>query len=261
MQVLRHPRVVALEKGSITIHVAIDVDGVLADLDGEFRRLLKWKFPEIELPTDAPHAKTWGWTWITSVTLDMEKKVWNSISETPNFWRRLLPYSGLNEQLERLKTISDRHVFSYLTNRRPIGENSNVRYQTQTWLGAYGAPFSENVFLAPRGYKGQLAWSLGCHALIDDHGPNVMDALNYNLATTLLRRPYNEAYVELVRSRGGTVVDDLTEFVDLIMTMTVRQEEWLAGRPVTDVETPIDPNDVQIAQAVQVAQVPLEASS
>ena len=65
------------------------------------------------------------------------KRVWQVITDTPNWWLGLAPYEPA--QIARLYQLARRYRWevSFLTSRIPTAGDS-VQFQSQAWLEAYG---------------------------------------------------------------------------------------------------------------------------
>ena len=212
------------------MHITFDIDGVLADFGSAFVDILN-KRHGLTVSKEAP--RTWHWSdSIDGVTRAMEEDVFGAIRDDPeyaDFWFTLAPLVTTDE-VSRINKLSRRHVVTYLTNRTPWGQQADVRSTTEAWLRAQGLRCSENVYLARGGEKGRMGRMLGTQIAIEDSGENVVDYLDQGVAVTMLRRPYNESFVELVRNRGADIKNTLSEFLDLCWTLDARQEELLEAR-------------------------------
>ena len=206
------------------MHIAFDVDGVLANFSKGFCAVLKDLF---NIDIDPTECRSWHWwEWVDGLTEDMENQAWRSIFDDHkyrHFWTELEPLCT-DADVKRINALSKEHVVTFITSRTEKAQHQNVCIVTQAWLHHEGFRAYPNVFISSE--KGKRAKELGVHVMIDDNGPNAIDLLDAGIATALLRRPYNESFVELVRAKGGVIVNSLDEFIDLCMKTQVHVEDY-----------------------------------
>lgn len=212
------------------MHIVFDVDGVLADFHIAYEKVLLSLYPDLPLVPGGVK-KAWHWSeWVDGLTKEMEDKAWVAIFEDPkyrDFWKDLPPLATPDDIL-RINRLSRTNIVSFLTNRSAEGQHAKVAGATQIWLDIHSFRTHANVFLAAAGKKGERARLLGGHLAIEDNGGNCIDFLESGIGVCMLRRAYNEGFVELVRARGGYIVDTLTEFLDLCFRFDAQQEDALA---------------------------------
>jgi hypothetical protein len=215
------------------LHIICDVDGVLADFSKGFCGVLKDLYG---LELDPRACKSWYWSdWADGLTKEMEDEAWKAIFEDPKykaFWIDLSPLCSGQETL-RINDLSRRNVVSFLTNRAAKGQHKNVAEDTRWWLEGQSLRTAANTFLADHGDKGKQARKLGAHLAIEDNGPNALDYLDNGIGVALLRRAYNESFVELVKARGGFIVDTLAEFLDMCFKFDAQQDQEPVYEPAT----------------------------
>lgn len=211
------------------MNVTFDVDGVLADFSAGFCGVLKDLYG-IEL--DPTACKSWHWSdWADGLTKEMEDQAWDAIFSDPryrDFWADLGSFMS-TEDVRRINKLSENHIVSYVTNRSASGQHKDVRKVTAQWLRHQGIR-QPLVFLARSGEKGRRSAALGTQIAIEDNGDNCVDYLDNGIGVAVLRRPYNEGYIEQIRVRGGYVVDMLPQFLDLLEGIEVVQREWVRGQ-------------------------------
>lgn len=210
------------------MNIVFDVDGVLADFSRGFCGVLKDMYG---LDLDPRACKSWHWwEWVDGLTKEMEDTAWGAIFDDPKyatFWRDLQPLVTPRE-VERINDLSQRNLVSFVTNRSAVGQHANVVNVTRGWLAHEGFRSGANTYLAGSGQKGRRSKLLGAHIAIEDNGDNCIDFLDAGVAVAILRRPYNEGFVELVKARGGYAVDTLEEFLDILARFDVQQDDMLA---------------------------------
>lgn len=202
------------------MHVAFDVDGVLANFSHGFSQVLHDLFGTPVVAGDFD-VKSWNWAdWMDGLTHEQERAAWEEVNRRPSFWLDLDPFVDA-QVVNRINRLGNDHQVSFLTNRR-----MTERPDTRLWLHTAGFRKYENVYTVMKQHgKGRSAHWLGANVAIDDNGPNVLDYLDNNVFACLLRRPYNEGFAELVKARQGRIVDTVEEFVDLLHVLAVRQDE------------------------------------
>jgi hypothetical protein len=209
------------------MNITFDVDGVLANFSKGFCGVLKDLY-DIDLDPDG--CKSWHWAdWADGLTHEMETAAWEILMSDPkyaSFWTDLDPLCTPAE-VGRINTLSKQNIVSFVTNRSPREQHKFVALATKIWLCNQGFMTSENTFLATHGDKGVWGRRLGTHLAIEDNGDNCVSYLDHGIGVVMLRRAYNEAYVELLRARGGYIVDTLDEFLDLCFRLDAGQDDAL----------------------------------
>ena len=229
------------------MHITFDIDGVLANFAKGFAGVLEDLY---DIKTDPNACKAWHWfEWVDDLTEQQEKNAWDAIFVDPryhDFWRDLEPLCT-DMDVKRINRLADDHVITFVTNRAASGQHDTALHQAREWLFRQGFRPSHNVFLAKA--KAERAKQLGTQVAIEDNGNNAIEYLDYGIHAVLLRRPYNEAFVELVKSKGGSVVDTLGEFINMCFQVDARQETYeepLAARALWHSPTFREPADVVV---------------
>ena len=146
----------------MSVRVAFDIDGVLADMEGALRRLAGVSARPALESTQADHATDEAPRELTAAE---RRHVWRSVRRTHNFWDTL-------DELEpgalvRLRALSrDRrwHVL-FLTQRTKTAGDA-PQLQTQRWLERHG--FEYPSVLVVSGMRGKLASALALDFVVDD---------------------------------------------------------------------------------------------
>jgi hypothetical protein len=134
------------------LRIAIDVDGVLADMEGALRRLA----------VDSDGNEAAG---SQKRTPAEQRRVWHRLRQIQDFWETL-------DELEpgtvsRLRHISrDRRWHVVFLTQRPKTAGDSVQLQTQRWLEVHG--FACPSVLVVPGNRGKLASALHLSFVVDD---------------------------------------------------------------------------------------------
>jgi len=205
------------------MHVTFDIDGVLADFSKGHCGVLKDLYG---LDIDPRACKAWHWAdWVDGLTKEMEDKAWDAIFSDPKyatFWRDLDPLCT-EQDIKRINDLAHRNIVSFVTTRAASGQHENVVVDTQGWLRDRRLHPWPNTYLTGSGGKGARAQLLGTHIAIDDNGDNCVDLLDHGVGAVLLKRAYNESFVDLIKTRGGYIVDSLEEFLVMCVQFDERQ--------------------------------------
>jgi phosphoglycolate phosphatase-like HAD superfamily hydrolase len=159
--------------------VAVDMDGVLADLDGALRNRRH--------ETRDSHG-------VARRVVDAVKEVlttagaehvalWEEIRQVDSFWESLEETEP--ECVARLAKVAREHQWEviFLT-RRPEVTGDTSQRQTQRWLQARGFELP-SVFVV-QGSRGQIAAALDLHAVVDDDLENCLDVAALSNARPIL---------------------------------------------------------------------------
>lgn len=183
--------------------IAVDCDGVLADFNEAFVKLVievtgKDLFPK--WPFDIP---TWEYPTYYGYTKEEQSKVWQVIKEDRSFWFTLLPYPHTTKFLLQLRGTG-RDVY-FITHRMGI----KAKQQTEDWLETYGY-LSPTVLLSSK--KACACTAIDAGFYIDDKQENCLD-VQANASDTqgfMLARPWNQTADRIPR------VDSIMEFLEVI---------------------------------------------
>lgn len=207
--------------------VAFDVDGVLADFGGAFNKVINLLYGKYTIPVDY---KPKDWHWSDVLTPEMEKRGFQEIAKTENFWSSLKPFEeGINAVRETI--INPEIDVCFLTARAPSA-GSTVTKQTRGWLYNQSYLFSTKASVIAVGkptLKRQVLEGIGIEAMIDDHGPTVegFDQMP-GFQGYLLDRPWNQD--AKVKNRVATV-REFCERIGCLQKQTSRkQEKSLPGK-------------------------------
>ncbi len=175
----------------MSLRIAFDLDGTLADLDSalaEITRRLFGSEPEAVAPVEAPAAAPEGGARpagaeagaedrvtpprVRSLTPRQQAMVWGVARRTPNFWETLGEAEpGVAARLAALARAQRWEVI-FLT-QRPSSDGDTTQRQSQRWLQAQGFDLP-SVFVVA-GSRGRVATALDLDVVVDDRAENCLD--------------------------------------------------------------------------------------
>jgi hypothetical protein len=222
------------------LRIAFDLDGVLADMEGELVRQAEVLFGEAMTrrlqeraaaaeeateaapPAPAPEAgKPSGDTFENAPTLlslqmttRQQRKLWSHIERIENFWESLQELEpGSIAKLAKLATERRWEVI-FLT-KRPESAGATAQLQTQRWLVSKGFKLP-SVFVV-QGSRGRIAASLGLDFVVDDRPENCLDVVVDSRARAILVwREDDKQLPGAARRLGIGVVKSVDECLDIL---------------------------------------------
>jgi hypothetical protein len=202
----------------VSLRIAFDMDGVLADFAGAFRAIEARLFgPGVEDPVEAPDEAQVRQEHGLQATRARQDAVWKDIQATPDFWLGLSPIEPA--AVRRLHEASLAHRWDvFFVTRRPATAGETVQRQTQRWLAAQG--FELPSVLALHGPRGAVMRALRVHYLVDDSLENCLDTMADGGARTILVRPDAEPMAAHARKLGIAVVPGPLEAIDILEEAT-----------------------------------------
>ena len=208
----------------MTLRIAFDLDGVLADLgtayDAVAVKLAATRVASSGRDQTAPdddgdrRDTDSDDTAAGSRAHVDDAEIWDAIRATPNFWTSLSPLEPGG--IERLQATAIRHRWDlFFVTQRPATRGDTVQRQTQRWLVEHGIDFPSVI--VTRGSRGTLAGALHLDVLIDDTVRHCVDVIAESKATPLLvlREP-NAATEANAGSLGIKVVRTVAECLDML---------------------------------------------
>jgi hypothetical protein len=171
--------------------VLIDIDGVLADFNPAFLRLLNL----IEggepkgFAGGGPTPTTWAWFEPAGFSKKTVNAAWEYVKAMPDWWYALRPYAGAIEFVCDLMEARDNGELNpYFVTSRP---NQAVADATHRWLCSVGASRPNVIVVNGTGKKSHVAQATEATAILDDHGPN-FHGLPAPCRSYLFDRPWNQ---------------------------------------------------------------------
>ena len=208
----------------MSLRIAFDLDGVLADLESVYRRIVDDLFGKVpasvapaersaeeaapgladrDQPTVALPLSAW-----------QENEVWQEIEEAENFWMSLEPHEP--GALARIQDLATRHRWEvFFVTHRPATAGETVQRQTQRWLIAHG--FELPCVMVMTGPRGRLARALALDYLIDDSPRHCADVVSESEAkAVLVVRQSDPTAVRGAREMGFEVTPTVAAALDLL---------------------------------------------
>lgn len=211
----------------MSLRIAFDIDGVLADLDSSYRQVAQQLFGDSvssmrppgqtvedpkarEVETSEPEQPTTG----LALSGWQENEVWREIEEIDDFWTTLRPHEpGI---LRRIRDLSERHWWEiFFVTQRPDTAGETVQRQTQRWLVEHGFDLPSVLVLS--GSRGRLAKALALDFLVDDLPRHCADVVSESDArAVLVLRRDDQAAVRGAREMGFEVTQTVSQALDLL---------------------------------------------
>jgi hypothetical protein len=240
----------------VPLRIAFDLDGVLADMEGELLRQSKILFGErvitqiqqqtppetpalpAETPTDAagtaasgpsdtPAPETPADSTQPAVKLQLTarqvSRLWRHIATIEDFWE------SLNEiepgVIARLGTLAiDRRWEVIFLTKRPETAGSTSQVQSQRWLESKGFTLP-SVFVV-QGSRGRIAASLSLDFVIDDRPENCLDVVADSKARAILVWREDEKLMPAAARRLGIgTVKSVDECLDILTEVDASPRE------------------------------------
>lgn len=240
----------------MSLRIAFDLDGTLADFDAALGGIADQLFPgraktamlarkrsaavgateparpspssadaPDTSPTDPPGAEREVESALSnaSLTARQQQAVWRVARDTENFWatlREIEPGS-----VRHLATLALEHHWEviFLTQRpQTAGETSQV--QSQRWLKRHGFAMP-SVFVVPGGSRGRIAQALDLHIVVDDRPENCLDVnVESKARAILVWRRSAESMPANARRLGIGVVSSIAECLDVMQEIDALKE-------------------------------------
>jgi len=200
----------------VSLRVAFDLDGTLADMSGalkiEAERLFGASASASSPETDASDAPVDDRG--PHLTSRQQARLWERVRLIDDFWTTLSEVEpGI---VSRIASTAGRRRWEvmFITTRPPSAGDTTQR-QTQRWLEAHGFRMP-SVFVLQRS-RGKLANALHLDAVVDDRPENCLDVAVDSTATPILIwRRTSETVPEDLRRMGVRPVPSIAEAVSLL---------------------------------------------
>ncbi len=228
----------------MSLRVAFDIDGVLADFRTAFQEAadeagISGRLQTPESSTNDP---------LSSREI---KAIWAHVKRSSNWWTRLHAYEPV--QLARLYELARRWKWEVVfMTRRPSTDGDPVQFQTQWWIEQHG--FYYPAVVTVPGSRGELANALRLDVIVDDQLLNCVDVVGGSTAKALLllRDGPDRATEDHAISRGIGVVKTLEEAIDVLSHMhesmgerrgrLQRLSDWFGGNKPDESAVPPPPD-------------------
>jgi len=235
----------------VSLRIAFDLDGVLADMESVLVRQAEVLFGPpltrrfLEDPVDpaGPLSGAWAngdgpgghedaaaarWRRATGVRLDIappfektmtarqQQALWRHIKGVENFWETLPEVEpGVVGRLARL--AAERRWETIFLTTRPETAGSTAQDQSRQWLTSKGFPLP-GVFVV-RGSRGRLATDLGLDIVVDDRPENCVDVVADSKARAVLVWRGDDGVLPVAQRLGIGVVRTTAECLDTLAAM------------------------------------------
>jgi hypothetical protein len=218
----------------MALRIGCDLDGVLADMDGELVHQAAALFGDAvtgrlqesppagsaladgdpEAPAAEPPPENSPQLATLRLTSGQQRRLWRHVETVENFWQ------GLKELepgvIARLASIAAerRWEIIFLT-KRPASAGGTAQVQTQRWLESKGFRLP-SVFVV-QGSRGLIAAALDLDVVIDDRPENCLDVVMDSKARAMLvwREDANQLPVATQRL-GISIVKSVNECLDIL---------------------------------------------
>ena len=224
------------------LRIGFDLDGTLADMEGELIRQAEILFgesmarrvdprpatPEINpafaggAPAE-PAADNEPPLLKLKLTKRQQGRLWEHVESIENFWQTLGECEpGIVERLGRL--ASERRWEIIFLTKRPETAGATAQVQSQRWLESKG--FSLPSVFVVQGSRGRIADALGLDIVVDDRPENCLDVVVDSKARAILVWRADESLLPAAARRLGIgVVKTVGESLDVISQIDAASRE------------------------------------
>lgn len=168
--------------------LGVDVDGVLADFNGNFIERYITVIGEDKFPARPFEIKSWNYPEDDyGYSVEQTGNVWSSIKRDRSFWQDLPPYEDTHDAMRQLSRLSwEEHDIYFITSRMGV----KAKQQTEDWIMNNG--FSDYPTVLISSEKGLCARALKLDFYIDDRTENCEDVRDHAMANcVMLARSWN----------------------------------------------------------------------
>lgn len=224
------------------LRIGFDLDGTLADMEGELIRQAEILFgesmarrvdprpatPEINpafaggAPAE-PAADHEPPLLKLKLTKRQQGRLWEHVESIENFWQTLGECEpGIVERLGRL--ASERRWEIIFLTKRPEGAGATAQLQTQLWLESRG--FHLPSVYVVQGSRGRIAAALGLDVVVDDRPENCLDvAVECKARAILIWRDGAGQLPAAAQRLGIGVVKTVAECLDILTQLDSSREQ------------------------------------
>jgi hypothetical protein len=243
----------------MALRIGFDLDGVLADMEGELARQAEVLFGEPMTrrrePRSAPDGVDVDARRVAAeaapdpagsmegvpddvppllkitMTSRQQRRLWRHVESIENFWESLAELEpGVIERLARI-TSERRWEIIFLT-KRPETVGVTAQVQTQRWLESHG--FRMPSVYVVQGSRGRIAAALALDIVVDDRPENCLDVVVDSKSRAILIWREGENQLPAAAQRLGIgVVKTVGECLDILTQMdtpAARQEPGVLNR-------------------------------
>jgi len=154
----------------VSLRIAFDLDGVLADLATELDRRRDEILGDAGTRSQGPGQS-------------LERRLWRHVETTENFWERLNELEDGAVSRVAAVAAESRWEVIFLTTR-PTTAGATVQVQSQRWLNSKGFPLP-SVYVV-QGSRGKVAAALELDVVVDDRLDHCLDVVADSKARPVL---------------------------------------------------------------------------
>jgi len=230
----------------MALRIGFDLDGTLADMEGELIRQAEVLFGQpMARPIDsraaaadinpafaggAPGAAPAEGAADNEppllklkLTKRQQSRLWAHVESIENFWQTLGECEpGIVERLGRL--AGERRWEVIFLTKRPEGAGATPQLQTQLWLESRG--FHLPSVYVVQGSRGRIAAALGLDVIVDDRPENCLDVAVESKARAILIWRDGAGKLPAAAQRLGIgVVKSVAECLEILIQLDVPREQ------------------------------------
>ncbi len=222
----------------MSLRLAFDLDGVLADMEAELARQAQTLFGEritrrmrdadVPLDRDAgageEAGESGGDATVSADSVPPLEKLRLTARETRRLWRHVEKIEGFWESLHEIEEgavarlgslAAERRWEVIFLTRRPDSAGSTAQVQTQRWLQSKGFPLP-SVYVV-QGSRGHIASALALDIVVDDRPENCLDVVVDSRARAFLIWRDDERQLPATARRLGIgVVKSVADCLDVL---------------------------------------------
>ena len=219
----------------MSLRIAFDMDGVLADFNAAYRevevRLFGAETREATHRRDERKPLAMSDSAVRKQIKRQYRKrtaVWEVIRTTPDFWVGLTPIASTAVRKLYALTIEHRWEVFFIT-QRPATLGDTVQRQTQRWLHEQG--FDMPSVLAISGSRSAAAGPLSLDYYVDDNAANCVDLTSDSAARSILIvDDDDETTLASARRLGIATARNIEAALDILDSASAARSQWRALR-------------------------------
>lgn len=184
--------------------ILCDVDGVLADFNSGFARLLKRINPGVILDTTvSTFPDCWEWPQRYGYSKEDESRAWAEVKHSGVFWKLLFPFPNGYADVEHLNILQKTHDIYFVTSR----PGPTAKRETEEWLQGRGFN-NPTVIICDSHSKADFVQAVGVDIVVEDR-PETLLNCSLDVQKILVRRPWNVGYWNYFNATADSVREGL----------------------------------------------------